>query len=547
MVRASLLALAGTAGSTRATAQCLTWDSYFGSTWVGRPYAYLSYDDGHGPALFAGGDIQGGVMKWQGAFWTNVGFLDNAVGALGVYADSDGPALYAGGWFTGKLKKWDGSIWTTVGNTGGGGLSASTVVSLCAYDDGNGEALYVGGVLTGAMNGMVMPVPSKGIIKWDGIRWSSLAGGVAAPPPPWVTPWVLAMAVYDDGSGPALYVGGIFTTAGGIPASCIAKWNGNSWSSVGGGMNSAVNALLVHDDGSGQKLYAGGGFTIAGGSSIMGLARWDGTSWSGLPQGLLGVDSMAVFDDGNGSALVCGGTGGSIGGQPFFQIASWNGTRWSKLGNGLDSAPEVLHVHDDGTGGGPDLYAGSGYGGHITQAGGGMTVFEQAKWLGCGGPIDPICPGDRSFAPCPCSNFGSTGRGCQNSAGTGGALLTSQGLLNPDTLVLTSSGELPSALSIFIQGSALNPTVVPFGDGLLCVGGVLKRLFVKGAANGTVVAPEPGDPSITQQSANLGDPIQPGMVRYYQVYYRDPDPSFCPAPSGSTFNSSNGLRVVWAF
>jgi hypothetical protein len=27
-----------------------------------------------------------------------------------------------------------------------------------------------------------------------------------------------------------LYVGGYFTTAGGIPANNIAKWNGNSWS-----------------------------------------------------------------------------------------------------------------------------------------------------------------------------------------------------------------------------------------------------------------------------------------------------------------------------
>jgi hypothetical protein len=34
--------------------------------------------------------------------------------------------------------------------------------------------------------------------------------------------------VFDDGSGggPALYAGGVFTTAGGMPANNIAKWQG---------------------------------------------------------------------------------------------------------------------------------------------------------------------------------------------------------------------------------------------------------------------------------------------------------------------------------
>ena len=34
-------------------------------------------------------------------------------------------------------------------------------------------------------------------------------------------------------------------------------------------------------------------------------------------------------------------------------------------------------------------------------------------------------------------------------------------------------------------------------------------------------------------------------TRFYQVFYRDPEPNFCPSPPGGTFNVSNGLRVVW--
>jgi hypothetical protein len=35
-----------------------------------------------------------------------------------------------------------------------------------------------------------------------------------------------ALTVFDDGSGPALYAGGTFVTAGGVTVSRIAKWDG---------------------------------------------------------------------------------------------------------------------------------------------------------------------------------------------------------------------------------------------------------------------------------------------------------------------------------
>jgi len=36
-------------------------------------------------------------------------------------------------------------------------------------------------------------------------------------------------------SGTNLYAGGMFTSAGSVGASCIAKWNGSSWSALGDG------------------------------------------------------------------------------------------------------------------------------------------------------------------------------------------------------------------------------------------------------------------------------------------------------------------------
>jgi len=143
--------------------------------------------------------------------------------------------------------------------------------------------------------------------------------------------------------------------------------------------------------------------------------------------------------------------------------------------------------------------------------------------------------------------FSGPGRGCDNSANTGGALLSSAGTTNPDTLVLTSSGELATVLSIFLQGDVSLATPVLFGDGVRCVGGNLKRLYAANAVGGVISAPQPGDPSITTQSTSLGDPIAPGSgaVRYYQTYYRDPDLAFCPAPPGDSWNVSSGVSITW--
>jgi hypothetical protein len=154
------------------------------------------------------------------------------------------------------------------------------------------------------------------------------------------------------------------------------------------------------------------------------------------------------------------------------------------------------------------------------------------------------CFGDGTAGACPCGNSGFFAFGCQNSAGTGGAFLRASGTAVPDTAVLHAIGEMPTSLTIFLQGNAtVGP--LPFGDGLRCAGGILKRLYSKSASGGAVSAPGPGDPSITARSAALGDTIPPGDRRYYQTYYRDNNPAFCPIPQGNTFNSSNVVKIVW--
>ena len=157
-----------------------------------------------------------------------------------------------------------------------------------------------------------------------------------------------------------------------------------------------------------------------------------------------------------------------------------------------------------------------------------------------------FCFGDGTGTACPCGNSGSPGRGCQNSAGTGGAMLTGTGTpsLAADTVYFTSTGELPTSTSVLLSG----PTPVNsvnYGDGLRCAGGSLKRLYLHSAAGGTVTMPQGADLSVSARSAASGDPLSVGSTRIYQIYYRDSSATFCPPPAGASFNISNALAVVW--
>jgi Tol biopolymer transport system component len=158
-----------------------------------------------------------------------------------------------------------------------------------------------------------------------------------------------------------------------------------------------------------------------------------------------------------------------------------------------------------------------------------------------------FCAGDGQSGACPCGNQGLLGQGCANSFGSGGASLENFGTASVagDSLVISCSGVIPGNASALLQSDA---SAAPrhFGDGLLCMGGHLKRLFLHNAgAGGFVGLPGAGDPAISARSAALGDPILAGATRFYQVYYRDSEPWFCSAPAGNTWNVSSGLSVQW--
>lgn len=430
----------------------LSW-SRVGFGAIGEVESLEVFDDGAGAALYAGGEFQimGGVLveniaRWDGAVWSPFG-SGSEFGVFGeVYSlqsfEEDGvPTLIVGGNFiraggepAANIARWTALGWSTMGSGLDRTPGPAVVQDMVVHDDGAGADLFVVGtcdraggqpvrnlarwngvawsseqVFQTSLNDTVATFtvfdegagprlfaggdfdigggePSRGIARWDGSVWSSVkeenVEGVEG--------IVRAVVVFDDGTGPALYVGGVFARAGELPASNIARWTGERWETLGEGLDGPVIALEVYDDGTGPALYAGGDFSMSVQDPLNNIARWDGTEWHPLEvDGVAGVQDfvsdMEVFDDGRGPALFVTGSFNRAGEITASRIARWDGTAWTVLegsmGEGLDRSGSggidgfSLEVYDDGRG--AALYVGGAF-----DLAGGLVVNRVARWDG---------------------------------------------------------------------------------------------------------------------------------------------------------------------
>lgn len=320
----------------------------------GAAEATVTWDpDGAGPlaAVFVAGGtfpaagrvLAANVAAWDGATWQPLGAgLDGRVRALAVFNGS----LVAAGDFTGSggapvanIARWDGAVWQPLGTgMSNAGPSATTPSTVAALAVFNGE-LIAGGQFTTAGG-----VAASNIARWNGAAWQGVSGGISG-----AGARVEALTVWAG----ALHAGGVFTTAGTTAASRIARWTGASWQPLGAGITSplayaGVKCLAVF----GGALVCGGTFTAAGGLPVNHAARWDGSAWQALGGGFFSfslggyasVEELAV----QGGVLVAGGAFDVAGGVAARSIARWDGVAWQPLGVVEESVTSVA-VH------GPDL------------------------------------------------------------------------------------------------------------------------------------------------------------------------------------------------
>jgi hypothetical protein len=319
-----------------------------------------------GGYFFQAGDVAAnGIAAWDGSDWAYLG-EDNAFNDE-IYAlvkDSDGDII-AGGEFTiagGQsitgTARWDGDHWSDLD----GGVDDPYVWALAVHND----TVYVGGSFD-----MAGSTPVSYIAKWESGVWSDLGSGVNGS--------VDALAIDSNG---ILYAAGSFDTAGGVSVGKLARWDGSNWSDLGTGFSwgdsNFIFALTVDDD---NNLYVGGSFSTIGGISTKGIAKYTpGTvagSWSAVGGGLTGTGSIQalLFDEG---VLYIGGGFSSVGNIPAINIARWNGSSWSALGSGLNDFVFSIAIDEEGR-----LYA-AGYFNSPNK----IARWTGANWVALGSGLD---------------------------------------------------------------------------------------------------------------------------------------------------------------
>jgi hypothetical protein len=214
------------------------------------------------------------------------------------------------------LARWNGVAWSPVGLGFAHGLGIDAGVGdLAVFDDGSGPALY-------ALGYYVLPIgiAVSRLERWDGSRWTwvPISPEVAGP-----------MAVFSSGLGaPRLYFGARGTVDG------LVSFDGSGWQTHPGvlaGVNGgepAFSSLVAFNDGSGPVLCVGGRFDITGVPGGLGtnVACFDGTSWRSLGGGPSGaVEAMAVGRVGGDVGLFLGGAFESASGAPATGLAAWTG------------------------------------------------------------------------------------------------------------------------------------------------------------------------------------------------------------------------------
>jgi hypothetical protein len=300
------------------------------------------------------------VARWDGAQWLPLGSgPDSPARAAAVMPSGElvtGGSFYAGesgGEPRSPLSRWNGTTWSAWGAGTNGWLDAMAVMP-------NGD-LVVGGRFTS-----IEGTAANRIARNDGLMWHPLGSGVDG--------FVIAMLALRNGD---LVIGGDFAVAGGVPAADLARWNGSEWSAIGGGVSggggypSAVSALAELPNG---DLVIGGQFTSAGGVTAANIARWDGTTWHALGAGTSGypsqsVSALAVLP--NGEVIAGGGFS-----SPASRIARWNGSSWLSLGTGIDPSYQT-GVSDLALVPGGDLIVGGRF-----ESAGGIPARSIARWNG---------------------------------------------------------------------------------------------------------------------------------------------------------------------
>ncbi|MBS0195482.1 MAG: immunoglobulin domain-containing protein [Planctomycetes bacterium] len=274
----------------------------------------------------AGGVNANRVAVWNGSAWSALGSglgpSTYGVTALAIMANGN---IVAGGDFTSsgsgvtvnRVARWTGSAWVAMGT----GMN-DRVNCLAVSTNG---IVVAGGKFTSAGG-----AGASRIAQWNGTSWSAMGAGMSMVFgfPFGTPPAVNALAAIPNGE---VVAAGWFDTAGTSLANSVAKWNGSTWSPLGRGIPTSSgfeDMVFCLTALPGGDLIAGGNFSSYPGEPGYDISRWNGSTWTSLGGGV-GIYSfggggevrgVAALPDGD---IVAGGSFTYAGGSPVSNFARY--------------------------------------------------------------------------------------------------------------------------------------------------------------------------------------------------------------------------------
>jgi hypothetical protein len=190
---------------------------------------------------------------------------------------------YMTGWFRDPLSdgfcslmRYNGSSWEYVPGWG------SLLEPIKEFSIHN-NTLYLAGTFRRSVG-----APGDLVARFDGNTWDDMGGGLFYEEAP-VSGAALDMLWHHN----ELWVVGQFTSAGDIPAECVAKWNGRQWCSLSadfqGHLPNMTETRIGNITSWRDSVYISGGFSYINGEPVREVAQWlggDATMACSTPVGL---------------------------------------------------------------------------------------------------------------------------------------------------------------------------------------------------------------------------------------------------------------------
>jgi trimeric autotransporter adhesin len=317
------------------------------------------------------------IASFDGIGWSSFGQIPATVDTiLSVSTGTNSQDIYAA-LRNATVVKWNGTAWQQLGGTFSNDLNPGWVLDLAAIPEtSGGYSLFATGQFA-RYNG----APASNLARWTGEDWVPVNGGLGP------------VSVFPDGAAGVtlcpvpfrgafgLFAGGEFSSAGNVGAHNAAIFSRGTWSPLGqpntfGASDDVFAIAQISPD----ELVIGGRFLSAGGIQMNRIAKRTSSSatpWVQLGSGMNdNVSSLASLGSGQ---FLAGGAFTSAGDTPANRIARWDGRSWNSLGSGLNGIVNTIVVLPSGE----FVVSGS-----FTSAGGtparGIAKWDGESWSALG-------------------------------------------------------------------------------------------------------------------------------------------------------------------